>query len=84
MKTPRYAAFRKLARRKEPKRLTGGQANQVYLANIEKDGPKRREAAKVLALTASRGVSSKWLVIIIDASQRKRFPFCMKKFLIRA
>jgi hypothetical protein len=24
--------------------------------------PKRREAAKVLALTASRGVSSKWLV----------------------
>ncbi len=34
---------------------------------------KRREAAKVLALTASRGVSSKWLVNSLDVAQRKRF-----------
>jgi len=42
---------------------------------LRKIGRKRREAAKVLALTASRGVSSKWLVTIIDAIPPKRFPF---------
>jgi hypothetical protein len=41
----------------------------------KKIGRKRREAAKVLALTASRGVSSKWLINIIDAFPPKWFPF---------
>jgi hypothetical protein len=36
-----------------------------------------------LALTASRGVSSKWLVINLDARQRKRFH-CPQNFLFRA
>jgi hypothetical protein len=45
---------------------------------------KRREAAKVLALTASRGVSSKWLVNSLDVPQRKRFHVRQNfmKFLI--
>jgi hypothetical protein len=30
------------------------------LRELPKKGPKRREAARVLTLTASRGVSSKW------------------------
>jgi hypothetical protein len=47
----------------------------------KKNGRKRREAAKDLALTASRGVSSKWLVTIIDAFRRKRFPFSINLFL---
>ena len=51
---------------------------QIFLE--KKIGCKRREAAKVLALTASRGVSSKWLVIIIDALPPKRFPFSQLKF----
>jgi hypothetical protein len=38
-------------------------------------GPKRREAAKVLALTASRGVSSKWLVINMDACAQFQVTF---------
>jgi len=49
--------------------------SNVFIEVIrKKGGPKRREAAKVLALTASRGVSSKWLVIKLDAQYRKRFP----------
>ena len=59
--------------------------SNVFIEVIrKKGGPKRREAAKVLALTASRGVSSKWLVTNLDARRGKRFPACadfLKKFL---